>query len=442
MEGTNIYTAFVTRIKNLRKHTNADRLLVGECFGNTVIVSLDTQPDQLGVYFPVDGRLGTEYATKNDLLRRKDEFGNQCGGYLDAEKRNIRALRLRGEQSDGLFMPLESLSDFTDHLLLKEGDTIDVLNGVVICEKYIPHSNSRIRTAPGPAKIKAEPKAQYPYFAEHIDTAQLQYNLSQFKPGDRIILTLKMHGTSQRTANTVQERKKRRNPLQRLAFHIARKPIPTERKWEYVTGTRRTVLTAKAIEDGGYYGDNTFRMKYHDLFKGKLQKGEEVFYEIVGYVNESTPIMSTCSNKKVGDKSFVKQYGDTTTFSYGCAPGENDIYVYRMTMTNEDGYTVEYPWSLLKLRCEQMGVKHVPEFEIFDFTTVENLLERVDRYVGGADPVGKAHVREGVVARIENKERFTAYKHKNFEFKVLEGIIKDSAETPDVEEAQDLQEAA
>lgn len=70
-----MYNAFVTRIKNLRKHSNADRLLCGECFGNTVIVGLDTQPDELGVYFPVDGQLGVEFAQKNDLLRRKMRTG-------------------------------------------------------------------------------------------------------------------------------------------------------------------------------------------------------------------------------------------------------------------------------------------------------------------------------------------------------------------------------
>lgn len=37
-----MYCAYVTRIHNLRKHTNADRLLCGECFGNTVIVDLGT----------------------------------------------------------------------------------------------------------------------------------------------------------------------------------------------------------------------------------------------------------------------------------------------------------------------------------------------------------------------------------------------------------------
>ena len=76
-----MYCAYVTRIHNLRKHTNADRLLCGECFGNTVIVDLGTDPDQLGVYFPTDGKLGLEFAQKNDLLRRKDENGAPAGGY-------------------------------------------------------------------------------------------------------------------------------------------------------------------------------------------------------------------------------------------------------------------------------------------------------------------------------------------------------------------------
>ena len=47
-------------------------------------------------------------------------------------------------------------------------------------------------------------------------------------------------------------------------------------------------------------------------------------------------------------------------------------------------------------------------------------------------------MREGVVVRILNKPKFCAYKHKNWYFKVLEGIIKDSADAPDMEEAQEV----
>jgi hypothetical protein len=65
-------------------------------------------------------------------------------------------------------------------------------------------------------------------------------------------------------------------------------------------------------------------------------------------------------------------------------------------------------------------------------------MERVEKYYEGADPIGKSHVREGVVVRIDNRSKFTAYKHKNFSFKVLEGIIKDTADAPDMEEAEEL----
>ena len=190
--------------------------------------------------------------------------------------------------------------------------------------------------------------------------------------------------------------------------------------------------------NGGYYGDNSFRQQHHDKFTGKLQKGESIYYEVVGYVSPNNPIMSDCSNQKTKDKEFIKQYGDITRFSYGCEDGQSDIYVYRMTMTNEDGFVVEYPWDLVKLRCEQMGVKHCPEFERFTFSTVDDLMERVGMYLDGVDPIGGTHVKEGIVVRIENKERFTAFKHKCWHFKVLEGIIKDTAEAPDMEEAQEI----
>ena len=128
------YNAFIARIKDVKMHSNADRLKVGTVFGNNVIVGLDTQENDLICYFPTDGKLGEEYAIENNLLRTKDENGNNTGGYLDPAKRNITALKLRGERSDGLVMKLESLSKFTKVSELKEGDMITVLNGVVICE--------------------------------------------------------------------------------------------------------------------------------------------------------------------------------------------------------------------------------------------------------------------------------------------------------------------
>ena len=466
------YCGYITRLKNVRKHTNADRLLIGECFGNSVIVSLEYTEGQLGVYFPVDGQLGVEFCAANNLVRRKDENGNNVGGYLDPDKRNIKAMKLRGEKSDGLFMPLTSLADFTTISDLKEGDTITVLNGVEICKKYIPKRKEGHWHG---GKSGGKAKANFaPTFYEHVDTAQLAYNLDQFKSGDIVELSLKMHGTSARTGYLPLVREKKRTLWQR----IMRKPAHTYTKYGYVTGTRRVVLDDK--HDGGFYSDNQFRHEMAKKFEGKLHKGEVVYYEIVGFVNANTPIMASCANSKVKDKEFSKQYGDTTVFSYGCDPNGDweekqycstpdaldfdkiiapkcDVYVYRMTQVNEDGYVMEMSPSQMRLRCEQMGVKCVPVFETFMVPELgvdvdndgnvdtyaispgEHVLRKVEQYFDGPDPIGKTHIREGVVARIVNRPNIAVYKHKNFNFRVLEGIIKDEADAPDMEEAQEAE---
>lgn len=475
------YCGYVTRLKNVRKHSNADRLQLADCFGNTVIVSLDYQENQLGVYFPVDGQLSEEFCKVNDLVRRKDENGNYCGGYLDPEKRNIKAMKLRGEKSDGLFLPLTSLANFTTVSDLKEGDTITILNGVEICKKYIPKRKvAGVWHGSSGKKVRAN---HAPTFYEHVDTEQLAYHLNDFKTGDVVELTLKMHGTSARTGYLPIRKQKKRTLWQKLT----RKPGTFYSEYDYVTGTRRVVLDAN--HDGGFYSDNQFRIEMAKKFEGKLHKGEVVYYEIVGFVNEHTPIMSSVKNSKISDKAFTKQYGEETVFSYGCNPQGDweetqysaapdvldfdkiiapkcEVYVYRMTQVNEDGDVVELSPDQVRYRCAQMGVKTVPVFEKFiiperettyeQVTIAENgiletrtiecqnvvnpgeyVLRKVEQYFDGPDPIGKTHVREGVVARIVNRPTISVYKHKNFSFKVLEGIAKDVADAPDMEEAQD-----
>ena len=193
------YFAIVTKLKDVRKHPNADRLQLATVFGNTVCVSMEYVEDQLGVYFPTDGQLSVEFATVNNLLRKKDENGNNIGGYMDPDKRNVTAIKLRGEKSDGLFLPLHCLESFGDITKLKEGDRIDLFNGHEICCKYVPRRNHRQGGVSEGNRTRKKKVDVAPLFVEHADTEQLAYNLSAFKSGDEIEITLKMHGTSQRT---------------------------------------------------------------------------------------------------------------------------------------------------------------------------------------------------------------------------------------------------
>ena len=435
------HVGYIVKINELHPHSNADKLQIATIFGTSVIVGLDVKIDDIGVYFPTDIQLSKEYCENNNLVRKKDENGNNVGGYLDPDKRNIRAMKLRGEKSDGLFMPLESLA-YTGFTKFEVGEKIETLNGHEICCKYIPRSNTRIGNISNGNRTRKHSEPIAPLFAEHVDTEQLAYNLGAFKPNDQIEITLKMHGTSQRTGYLPKFVGYKRTFLDK----ILRKQGAPVYDWGYVTGTRRVVLND--FEDGGYYGNNEFRAIHAKAFEGKLNKGETVYYEVIGFTTNGAPIMASVSNSKISDKAFTKQYGDTTVFSYGCSGNGSDFYVYRMTMTNEDGFVVEYSPDFMRYRCEQMGVKCVPMLEkayiptqdlldSFNMAADDWIKEKAEEYYDGPDPIGKTHVREGVVVRIVNRPKFCAYKHKNFSFKVLEGLAKDIATEPDMEEAQE-----
>ncbi len=473
------HCAFIVKVKDLRPHSNADRLQVATFFGNDTCVSLDVVKGEIGIYFPTDLQLSEEFCEYNNLVRKKDENGNNIGGYMDPNKRNVTTIKLRGEKSDGLFLPISCLAyTGVDMDILNIGDHIDIVNGHEICRKYIPARKEKgVKDNKEGNHVRKRKVPVAPLFVEHADTEQLAYNLDAFKIGDLIEITLKMHGTSQRTGYLPILKGYKRT----LWDRIRRKEGTPIYDWGYVSGTRRTVLTDF---NGGFYGSNEFREAHSKFFEGKLHKGEEVYYEVVGFQTSGAPIMGTVDNKKTNDKEFIKQYGKTTTFSYGCEPNgiktwygnddigafelpeakpQSDFYVYRMTMTNEDGDIIEYTPDFMRYRCEQMGCKAVIPFWtgyirdenlpiIFDFenfdevgeghktTPGEYIYQIAEAYCDGPDPVGKTHVREGVVVRIVNRPKFTAYKHKNFNFKCIEGIAKAEAEAPDIEEAEEALE--
>ena len=467
-----MHCGFVVKVTELRKHSNADRLQVATFFGNDTIVDLSVKVGDIGVYFPVDLQLSGEYCAQNNLVRKKDENGNNVGGFLDPEKRNIKAIKLRGEKSDGLYMPLSSftycyqkeLDDAANPEVpvvnLSVGDQVTVVNGHDICKKYIPKKQHR-QGGYSAGNHTRKTKVPYaPLFAEHADTEQLAYNHGAFKAGDEVEITLKMHGTSQRTGYLPVLQPVKKTFWQKL---FKKEPDPVY-AYDYVSGTRRVVM--EDFEGGNsFYGSNEFREPHHKLFVGKLNKGETVYYEVVGFTHTGVPIMADGSNKGL-DKEFIKMYGETTRFSYGCEPDgkkvlygedddgkfmitedapQSDVYVYRMTMTNEDGFVIDYTPDFMRYRCEQMGVKTVQVFEKFTIPAKckkpgEYVQAKAEKYYDGPDPVGKTHVREGVVCRILNRPKFAAFKHKNFSFKVIEGIAKDVATAPDMEEAQEVTE--
>lgn len=427
------HKAVVVRLGNIRPHSNADRLKLTTIFGNQIIIGLDNNEGDLGLYFNCDLQLSEEFAKANDLVRRKDEHGNPAGGMFE-ENRRVKCTKLRGEKSDGFYIPISSLSHFGDIQSVKEGDPLDEFCGVPICNKYVVKTNSGINSG-----LRA---VKNPMFHEHKDTSHVGRNLEAIKSHEgSIVITEKLHGTSQRTGNVLVPRKM--NFVEKFISNYFSNFINLQDKeWAVVNGTRRVQL--KTSSTLGDPNSEHLRDKVAFPFVGNLKKGEVVYYEVVGFEASGKSIMPSIDTTKMRDKKFTKQYanaGDKKTmrYSYGCEEKQADIYVYRITQVNEDGNEFDLTWDAVKSRCDELGVKYTPELFVGSIQDLvqndmsfigdldlsdENLIKIFDGASKGPSKVDDSHIREGICVRLDSCE-WKTFKHKSFTFKVLEGIEKE-----------------
>lgn len=442
--------AYVCRLKGISPIEGADRIVRADMFNETVITGIDNKEGTLGLLFDCDTQLSHEFASNNNLYRHSElNVNKEVTGYLE-DSRRIRPIKLRGVKCSAMFIPVDSL-DFTGFRdIFVEGSEIDTFNNVPICNKYISEETRRSQN-----QQKAVKKNLVPTFKEHIDTDQLSKNMDKIKEGDLVIVTEKLHGTSARCGYLPVE--KSYTKFEKFLFNYIAWPIlyrqigiaDTYKEHEFVIGSRRVVKSVgeETITGEGYHDTDIWSISARKYFEGKLHKGETVYYEIVGYEPTGTPIMNSSSNEKLKSfmekdeyKAFIEKYGQTTEFHYGLEKGQYEIYVYRITMTNEDGESIDYSWKQVQSRCERLGVKVVPTY-IQNFVTREDveteghLSNIFNIYRDRPSEIFPQHIKEGICVRIENGSMTPIIlKDKTYIFKVLEGIIKDNGKV-DLEEA-------
>lgn len=423
------YFATVSKLKNVRPHPNADRVKLATVLGNQVVVGLNVTEDQLGVFFPSDGVLSEQFCKFNNLYRDKTKnIHPEIGGMFDNNRR-VRAQRFRGEISDGFWVPLS----YFDYLNYEQGFFVEhldfnMIEGEVICYKFI---NEKTKQKSNINKTKNK-YGNIIMFKEHFDTDNLGKNLYKIKESDVLIITEKVHGTSGREG--IFKVKRELSWYERLLRYLG--VSVEEYEWKQISGSRRVVL--------GDYSDidvNDLRYLVHKYFKNQIRKGETFYFEIVGYEPNGRSIMSAVDLKKLNDPEYLTKFSNTgdghrMVFKYGCADNTFDVYVYRITMTNEDGYTMDYTWDEVVRRCDELGIKYTPVLDVINCSDIVNsntnndfrdiVLDRIDKLAKGESIIDATHIKEGVCVRIESGNHPTIYKHKSFEFKFLEGIIKDS----------------
>jgi len=103
------YCATVVEIKNKRELSNCDNLVATTIFNSSVIIGKDTKIGTKGLFFPLETQLSEEFLSNNNLYR-KSELNKDVTkkGYFE-ETGRIRAVKLRGNKSEGLLYPLNCL---------------------------------------------------------------------------------------------------------------------------------------------------------------------------------------------------------------------------------------------------------------------------------------------------------------------------------------------
>lgn len=424
----------VGTIDHLDPIEKADKIVKTHLYGETLIVAKDSNPvGTRGIVIDCLSQLSKEVCHYLNLYTNSVLNADPSAkGYI-GKNRRVKPIRLRGVKCSGLFLSFEQLANIPDLQLkqledLEEGTQGNDLFGVPICKQYIPKSNNK-----GGNNQKSVKRELVPLFAEHFSTEHLSRNLSKIQNGDLIVITEKLHGTSGRAALLPTTAKQ---SWWRRLFKLSP-------KYRFVVGSRRVVKTVEgeeATDKNHFYDEDLWTAAADKFFKGKLHEGETVYFEIVGFTQSGETIMGSVGNEKLKPfvskseyNDFVNRYGEKTTFTYGCDAIAKPfhVFVYRITLTNEQGHSVDYNWEQLKRRCEQMNVNHVPQLaKLIYYEGMEfNGMPFAEFVTHIAEQPSKAfphHLREGVCVRVDNDFQPLILKEKSYNFKVLEGIIKDT----------------
>ena len=164
----------VTKIVSISEHSNAERLELATVFGWNVCVQKGTyKENDLVIYIPIDSILPIELETKI--------FGEDSKVKLS--KGRIRSIRLRGEISQGMIIPI----DYVDKKYHKDGtDVADVL-GIT---KYEPP----VSMSPQSKCQQVSKKQVNPNFRKYTDIDNFKNYPNVFDENDMIVATEKVHG--------------------------------------------------------------------------------------------------------------------------------------------------------------------------------------------------------------------------------------------------------
>ena len=380
------YCPMVVDIKDFRKHDNPEvtRLKIASVGAYDVTVSIDEQPGKF-IYFPVGSQIAPAILAFLNLYRHEHLNNDPTQKGFFEDNGRVKGLRLRGQVSMGFLMPFAHLQNFIVDSFNQEIKEEDYGDGYLF-DCLVDYKKGYDPENPDPELVKTfrvakkyinrqRVKKEIVYtggeqkkgkrfatrgdvnrvvegqWKQHYNTDILAKNPALIHPNDLIHISDKWDGTqavsSYLLCYKAEDKLTWREKLARFITKI--RPV----QYEYVLASHRKILMSDvAVGDSGFHGPNekASRVAAHNELIPHLRKGMMVYYELVGYQMNS-------------NKAWQVREG--LDMDYGCVPMKEGevytngkhykIYVFRITVTNEDGDVFEFSPTDVQNWCKYNG---------------------------------------------------------------------------------------
>lgn len=438
------YLAKIVKIDNFHKHSDPEVTKLKCCCidGFNIITGIDSEPG-LYVYFPTACCINLKFLSYANLYRHGELNVDQTKTGMFEDNGRVKAIRLRGELSEGFIIPIVVLENWVMstvnvELKVEEGTEFDSIehDGKTfwVNKKYIP-KNTRTSGAPGSGNSgkgkqpKGLDKIIENQFRFHYDTVLIKKCPHVLHPNDLISITSKVHGTSGISAYVLC--KQELNWKQKIARWLTGEEFD---KYDYLYSSRSVIKNQyynKSVQ-GGFYGVDVWKYA-DDIVRPCLSKGMTAYYEIIGFLPNGGYIQKN--------------------YDYGCLPPVGDeaytygkhfkVQIYRVTITDVSGKVHEFSAREVQLWAQMVGLVPVEQYyygyakdlypdldpsEHWNENFLSKLANDKNFYMECNSPTCDNKVpHEGIVIKIENMKS-EAFKLKCFKFLDGEGKALDKGE--------------
>lgn len=438
------YLAKIVKIDNFHKHSDLEVTKLKCCCidGFNIITGIDSEPG-LYVYFPTACCINPKFLSYANLYRHGELNVDQTKTGMFDDNGRVKAIRLRGELSEGFIIPIVVLENWVMstvnvELKVEEGTEFDSIehDGKTfwVNKKYIP-KNTRTSGAPGSGNSgkgkqpKGLDKIIENQFRFHYDTVLIKKCPHVLHPSDLISITSKVHGTSGISAYVLC--KQELNWKQKIARWLTGEEFD---KYDYLYSSRSVIKNQyynKSVQ-GGFYGVDVWKYA-DDIVRPCLSKGMTAYYEIIGFLPNGGYIQKN--------------------YDYGCLPPVGDeaytygkhfkVQIYRVTITDVSGKVHEFSAREVQLWAQMVGLVPVEQYyygyakdlypdldpsEHWNENFLSKLANDKNFYMECNSPTCDNKVpHEGIVIKIENMKS-EAFKLKCFKFLDGEGKALDKGE--------------